>query len=252
MRLRGLLVVAGLLISGSARASATAILPDPSWNEEIPRPELVDDMNGSTPETSTESKVSKSVASGVTRLVSQDEQFASAYFATLSILADRNECSDFFGGPASAADVFAELMRNVRKGSLPATVAMNMSGETIEVTNNRTKSRYRLFERVMINSKGPFYRFRTPYSVTPPTRLGSFQADTNEGRVLMFLHELGHAIKGDEGSWLLPDDGADSDLSRRNSEKIEDVCGKQIKALRHSNLTQGAQLAANRDSKNDQ
>jgi hypothetical protein len=245
-------VLAGLLISGSAKANAPAMLPDPSWTEEIPSPEIVNDVNANTRETSTEANVSVPADTGVAHLLSKDEQFASAYFGTLSILADKNECSDFFGGPASAADVFAELMRNVRKDSLPATIAMNMSGETTEVNNHRTKSRYRLFGRVVINSRGPFFRYRAPYSATLPTRLGSFQADTNEGRVLMFLHELGHAIKGDDGNWLLPNDGSNSDLSRRNSEKIEDVCGKQIKALRHSNVTQDVQLASTRDSKNDQ
>jgi hypothetical protein len=239
------------MISGSAQANALAILPDPSWNEEMPRPEPASDVNGNTRESSTEANVSESVPTGAARLMSADKLFASAYFATLSILADRNECSNFFGGSANAADVFAELMRNVRKDSLPATVAINMTGNTTEITDNRTKSRYRLFEHVLINSKGAFYSNRAPFSFSPLQRLGSFQANTNEGRVLMLLHELGHAIKGEDGNWLLPNDGNNNDLSRRNSERVEDVCGKQIKAWRRSDLTPEAQLASARDSKND-
>jgi hypothetical protein len=45
---------------------------------------------------------------------------------------------------------------------------------------------------------------------------------------LMLLHELGHTIKSDDGKWLLPDDGGDDSLSRRNSMKIEKVCGAEI------------------------
>ena len=92
-----------------------------------------------------------------------------------------------------------------------------------------------MFDRVMINSNGPFYRQRVPYSFAQIPGLGTFQANTKEVRVLMFLHELGHAIKGDDDNWLLPDDGKDDQLSRRNSQKIEEVCGEQIKALRSSN-----------------
>lgn len=217
----------------------------------MPGPEVMDNVVVGATERSSEA-VSESPTSRVPRLMSEDQHFAAAYSATLTILAQTNECSDFFGGPASAADVFAELMKDVRKDPLPAVVAMNMSGETTEVSNNRTKSRYRLFERVVINSKGPFYRNRAPYSAAPVIRLGSFQADTTEGRVLMLLHELGHAVKGDDGKWLLPDDGANSDLSRRNSEKIEDVCGKEIKAISHSGRRQDAQLASAGNLKNDQ
>jgi hypothetical protein len=45
----------------------------------------------------------------------------------------------------------------------------------------------------------------------------------------MFLHELGHLIKGQDGKWLLPDDGQSAETSRSNSEKIEEVCKEQIR-----------------------
>lgn len=46
----------------------------------------------------------------------------------------------------------------------------------------------------------------------------------------MLLHELGHAVEVD-GKWLLPDDGRDEELSRRNTQKIEEVCGDQIRNM---------------------
>lgn len=252
MRTRGLLVVAAILMTlGFENAHATAILADPYWNEEMPNPEGADDINGSAGETLTEVKPTELVSAVASPLASQDKLFASAYFDTLSILAANNACSDFFGGPAAAADVFAKLMGKVKKNPLPAMVAINMTGLTIQVTNDLTKSKYRLFDRVLINSDGAFYRNRKPVSLVPLPGLGSFQANTNEVRVLMLLHELGHAIKGDDGNWLLPDDGKDSDLSRKNSQKIEDVCGRQIKALRQQNLKHDAQLVTAHESKND-
>ncbi|HEY6230259.1 MAG TPA: hypothetical protein VIW64_03255 [Pyrinomonadaceae bacterium] len=212
-------------------AKADAILPDPSWNEEMPPAEIFgeNDSLAATPE---------SVSVSVAPLAAKDKVFATAYFDTLSILTARNTCSDFFGGPEAAAHVFSRLMEKAQKNPLPGVVAMNMTGSPVEVTDERTNSRYRLFDRVMINRDGPFYRNRVPYSFAQIPRLGSFQANTRQVRVLMFLHELGHAIKGDDGKWLLPDDGKDDELSRRNSQKIEDVCGEQINALRNAKQEQ--------------
>jgi hypothetical protein len=239
MRLRGVLVVVELLmILVSAKANSPAILADPSWSEERATPEL-SGVSGSASETSAEAKGrSESVSVGISPLVSHDKLFAAAYFDTLTILGANNECSDFFGGPEAAAEVFAKLLGKVQKNPLPAKIAMHMTGETIHVINDRTKSQYRLFDSVLINSNGPFYRYRAPSSLALLPGLGTFQANTKEVRVLMFLHELGHAVKGDDGNWLLPDDGKNDDLSRRNSRKIEDVCGKQIKALRNQKVRQ--------------
>jgi hypothetical protein len=251
MRTIGLLVVAAILmILGFENANATAILADPDWNEEMPNPEGADDANGRASETSAEVKPTELISAGASPLVAQDKLFASAYFDALSILAANNVCSDFFGGPA-AADVFAKLMGNVRKNPLPALVAVHMTGRTIQVINDRTKSQYRLFESVWINSEGAFYRNRVPRSFAPLPGVGSFQANTKEVRVLMLLHELGHAIKGDDGNWLLPDDGKDSDLSRKNSQKIGEVCGPQIKALRDQNLKHDAHQVTAHESKNE-
>lgn len=61
--------------------------------------------------------------------------------------------------------------------------------------------------------------------------VGTFQANTREVRVLMLLHELGHVVKTDEGKWVLPDDGDDSELSRKNTRTVESVCGGEIRNL---------------------
>jgi hypothetical protein len=168
-------------------------------------------------------------------LVSKDKLLGSAYFNTLSILSRNNVCSDFFGGPAAAVDVFTQLISRVRKDYFPATIGMSMFGETVNVRNEATKKDYRLFDRVVLNTNGPFYRKRLSQAEPTRPRIGTFEPNTREIRVLIFLHELGHAIKGEDGKWLLPDDGKSDDLSRQNSQKIEDVCGEQIKDLRNGN-----------------
>lgn len=164
-------------------------------------------------------------------LIAEDKVLGSAYFDTLSILNSSNECSDFFGGPEAAVEVFTRMMANVRKSYFSVMIGMKMSGRTTNVTNNETKNQYRLFDNVSINSNGPFYRKRSSNSEPSFPRVGSFEPNTKEARALIFLHELGHSMKGPDGNWLLPDDGGDAGKSRDNSSKIEDVCGGQIKSL---------------------
>lgn len=250
MRVRGCLVLAALLTTLISANANPAILADPVWAEEMRNPEVPTKTTGNVHENAAEVN-SRPASAVVARLALQDKLFASAYLDTLSILESSNECSDFFGGAAAAADVFAKLIGKVRKYSFPATIGMSMSGETMDVMNERTKSQYRLFGRVSINSNGAFYRDRAPHSLAPLPGVGTFQPNTKEVRVLMFLHELGHAIKGDDGNWLLPDDGKNDDLSRKNSQKIEDVCGQQIKSLRDPNVEQKRQLATALEAKNN-
>jgi hypothetical protein len=167
-------------------------------------------------------------------MVSQDRIFGQAYNDALNILSKDNECSEFFGGPGNSVDVFNRLMSNVRKSYVPTGIGIRMSGQTTTVLNARTKREFRLFETVEINANGPFYRKRFSNADPSIPRVGRFEPNTKEVRVLMLLHELGHAVKGDNGDWLLPNDGHDEDLSRTNSLKIEEVCGDEIKNLRKS------------------
>jgi hypothetical protein len=169
-------------------------------------------------------------------LITEDKVLGSAYYDTLSILSANNECSDFFGGPSASVGIFNELMAKVRKTYLSSSIGIRMSGDAIHVFNMATKSKYRLFKNVSINVNGPFYGRKS--SISQPSRygIGTFKPNTKEARVLMFLHELGHIVKGQSGKWLLPDDGLNDAQSRDNTKKIEEVCGNQIKSLGKGDL----------------
>jgi hypothetical protein len=164
-------------------------------------------------------------------LINEDKVLGSAYYDTLSILSTPNECSDFFGGSSLSVEIFNSLIGKVRKEYLSTTVGIRMSGATMNVTNFETNSKYRLFDKVSINVNGPFYRKRYTSGTLFVPGIGTFRANTKEGRVLMFLHELGHIIQDQSGRWLLPDDGRDDQVSRENTRKIENVCGNQLKNL---------------------
>lgn len=163
-------------------------------------------------------------------LINEDKLLGSSYYDTLSILSSANNCSDFFGGPDASVDVFKRLMGRLRKEHNRSDIGMRMSGETTTVFNARTKARYRLFDQVSINTQGAFYKNR--YSNAEPSipRVGSFEPNTDEARMLIFLHELGHLVRGPDGKWLLPNDGNDENLSRNNTAKVEEVCGDEIKS----------------------
>jgi hypothetical protein len=162
-------------------------------------------------------------------VLTEDKILSSAYHDTLTILLTPSECSDFFGG-STAASIFNNLMGKVRKEYFSSAVGIRMSGETINVMDAATNRKYRLFDKVSINANGPFYR-KSNSNQGSIAGIGSFKANSKEGRVLMFLHELGHVIKTESGEWLLPDDGRDDVLSQNNTRKIEEVCGEQIKSL---------------------
>lgn len=177
-----------------------------------------------------EPTASASPPSAPSPLISQDKALGSAYYDTVSILSSKNPCSDFFGG-SDSVEIFNELVSKIRKDALSVGVGMRMSGLTTNVHDARTKKNYRLFEKVSLNSRGPFYRRKaTLWEPTVP-RVGRFEPNTKEARVLMLLHELGHVIEGSDGRWLLPDDGKNEGLSRANSSKVEDVCDDQIRRL---------------------
>jgi hypothetical protein len=163
-------------------------------------------------------------------LISEDKILQTAYYDTLSILSAPNECSDFFGG-SSSREAFNDLISKVRKDYFSPAIGIRMSGMTTNVVNVQTKKRHRLFDKVSINGNGAFYRKTYASNHASVPNVGRFAANTKEARVLMFLHELGHVVKGESGDWLLPDDGKDEMQSRDNTKKIEDVCGEQIRSL---------------------
>jgi hypothetical protein len=164
-------------------------------------------------------------------LITEDKILGTAYYDTLSILSTRNECSDFFGGASASVEIFNGLIGKVRKQYFSSSIGIRMSGATVNVLNAETKNKYRLFSKVSINANGPFYQNKYSNARAFVPGVGTFAPNTKEVRVLMFLHELGHIVKGQSGGWLLPDDGEDEVLSRDNTRKIEDVCREQIKNL---------------------
>jgi len=168
-------------------------------------------------------------------LVEEDKVLGEAYYDTLSILSEDNDCAEFFGGTTGAVMVFNNLMGQVRKEYLPPTIGMRMSGEVTHGISVQTKTKYRLFDKVSINTNGPFYRRTVSQSDVTIPRLGNFEPNTKKVRVLILLHELGHLMKRNDGNWLLADDNKGDMTSRDNSKKIVDVCGEQIRALGRSN-----------------
>ncbi|HKO95833.1 MAG TPA: hypothetical protein VJU86_02495 [Pyrinomonadaceae bacterium] len=168
-------------------------------------------------------------------LVRNDRILNEAYYDTYRILSGDNACSQFFGGSPKATVVLSSLMGSVQKEYLEGSVGMRMSGEITTVNDAPTQTKYRLFKNVAINAKGPFYRKRSSSTEMTIPRLGSYEPNTKAIRAFILLHELGHLMKGDDGNWLLPDDGKSEALSRDNSAKIENVCGDQIKNLSRSN-----------------
>lgn len=164
-------------------------------------------------------------------VISKDKVLASVYYDALAILSTNNRCSEFFGSRAASMSVFHQLVSQVRKDYTSSSLVMRMRGPTITGTDALTNARYRLFSKVSINGNGPFYRSGNSRSERTVRGIGSFGPNTREVRVLVLLHELGHLMQGQDGMWLLPDDGGNEELSRSNSRKVEEVCGEQIKRL---------------------
>lgn len=157
---------------------------------------------------------------------------ADTYMDAYRILREENSCSRFFGGALKATEVlnrFTEQLRNRRFDN--PNVAIEMSGAITLVHNNRTGASYRLFEQVAVNSIGPLY-IQPVLSQVPRRLIGRFSVDTRAARTLIILHELGHLMRGADGDWLLPNDGGNAELSRRNTNTVENNCRKQLTALK--------------------
>lgn len=164
-------------------------------------------------------------------VISKDKVLASVYYDALAILSTNNRCSEFFGNRAASMNVFHRFVSQVRKEYAASSLVMRMRGPTISGSDASTNARYRLFSKVSINGNGPFYRSENSRSERTIQGIGSFAPNTREVRVLVLLHELGHLLRGQDGEWLLPDDGGNEELSLINSRKVEEVCGEQIKGL---------------------
>jgi hypothetical protein len=168
-------------------------------------------------------------------LARKDAIYTSAYHDVYHILSAQNPCSRFFGGSSTAVEVLNNLFSKLETSRLPDTkIGLTMSGETRNVSNARTGARYRLFEKAVINTSGPFYRKKFSPSDAFVPNVGTFEANTREARAAILLHEMGHLLQGADGLWLLPNDGKSDDQSMKNTAMIETRCGMQIKELRRS------------------
>ena len=61
--------------------------------------------------------------------------------------------------------------------------------------------------------------------------------------MVVFLHELGHLVRGADNKWLLTDDGNDSSQSLDNTERIISACREQITSLAGLTAAQELQMA---------
>ena len=154
-----------------------------------------------------------------------------AYLDTYRILSDHNQCSGFFGGTGSR-QVLDELVIRLRDQTITDTrIGIRMSGTFTSKVEPQEGTAYRLFEHAEINNHGAFYHSKTFPAEPYVPNMGSFLPNTREARVLILLHELAHMIKSKDGTWLIPDDGNDSRLSRSNTLTVESKCGQQIRSL---------------------
>jgi hypothetical protein len=160
-------------------------------------------------------------------LSSEDVADRPSYADVFRLLKDDNACSRFFGGPRLAVTVFNQFTRQLRPRRLGAgAVGVVMTGQYTNYQDMTTGASYRLFDEALLNSEGPFRS-----KVAARMRVGSFPAESRQGRALMLLHELGHLIRGKDGRWLLPNDGGNTALSEGNTKEVESRCRAELLAL---------------------
>jgi len=140
-----------------------------------------------------------------------------------------------------------QLVGNLTSTYFNRAIALRMRGATTSVQNSRTGRSYRLFEKAEINLSGSFYKGNYSTSEARTPAIGYFQPNTREARVTILLHELGHILMKPNKEWVLPDDGADPEISRQNTNRVIDACRDQIRRLSRLSLEQelmGARTAA--------
>ncbi len=154
-----------------------------------------------------------------------------AYLDAYAILNESNSCSRFFGGSRIATSALNSLRPRLKTSVIENHVGISMFGPFTLVTDSQTGVSYRLFQNVVVNLRGPFYRSDNYRSQIFFKKIGYYPANTREARVTMLLHELGHLLPGSDGRWLLPDDGGNPIQIAANTATIMDKCSEQIKSL---------------------
>jgi len=61
--------------------------------------------------------------------------------------------------------------------------------------------------------------------------------------MVVFLHELGHLVRGADNKWVLADDGNDATQSLDNTERVISACREQITSLAGLTAAQELQMA---------
>jgi hypothetical protein len=168
--------------------------------------------------------------SATSTLIEFDELFQSTHAKAVSLLNSDNECSRFFGG-TGAIEPLNKLSRQLKKKALNSKVGIEMKGRATNYLNARTGFSYRLFDRSVVNSDGPFYRSGCTASMPCMTKVGRFEPSPGEARLLMLMHELAHLVRGADGQWLIPDDGNNPLVSEENTWRIQKVCGADIRRI---------------------
>lgn len=161
----------------------------------------------------------------------RDWELTHAYADVFTILSTKNACSDFYGGPRMATAVLNGFVTRVKSQPLVREVSFQMTGQPRVIRDPVTGTLYRLFDRTMVNIDGSFYQRRTDPMRKFPSDVGNFSPGSRGARALILLHELGHLIQGDNGNWLLPDDGFNGEQSKANTLRVQQVCRRELEAL---------------------
>jgi hypothetical protein len=165
-------------------------------------------------------------------LTKRDWDLSRAYSDVFNILNSENPCSSFYGGPRSATTVLNGFVRLVKSQPLVPEVSFQMEGTSRLIRDPATGASYRLFERIMVNTNGSFYQRRADSMHKFPSNVGTFSPGSRRARALILLHELGHLMQGENGDWLIPDDGHDGPQSQANTLRIQQACRRQLDTLK--------------------
>ena len=174
----------------------------------------------------------QAVQSQAQQTTKKDWDLSQAYTDVFRILSDQNTCSSFYGGPRVATTVLKNFFTVVKAQPLPRDISFQMVGRPRLLRDKDTGARYRLFDTAMVNTQGSFYQRRVGAMDKFPSDVGNFGPGTRRARALILLHELGHLIESEDGTWLLPDDGLNGWQSQANTLRVQQACQAQLAALR--------------------
>ena len=163
--------------------------------------------------------------------IEKDWNITQAYVDVFKILNNQNSCSEFYRGPRTATTVLNGFVTRVKSQSLMREVSFQMAGSRRIIRDPATGTSYRLFEKTMVNTNGSFYQRRADPMRKFPSDVGNFAPGSRAARALILLHELGHLIQGENGDWLIPDDGYNGMQSKANTLRVQHACRKELNAL---------------------